>query len=259
MKFNWPESFELSYEHYFMPKNLRNLLVLSDIHIPYHHIPALDEAVEYGIIKKIDAILLNGDIIDCYMLSKFQPDPRERNFGQEIIAFHEFIRTLKSAFPKAPIYYKMGNHEERYDRLMIRRCPEFLNIPSFIFENVLECEKFGIEVIKDQRIINFGKLPILHGHEVKIISVNVNPARSLFLKTYKSSCCAHLHRTSQHNEQALDGKIISCWSFGHLGDPHPKYARLNKWNHGLGRIEKNEDGDFEVINVNLMQNKLYRT
>jgi len=254
----WPESFEESFEHYHLPKELKNILLLSDVHLPYHHIPALDEAIEYGISKKIDSILLNGDILDCYMLSKFQPDPRMRMFGEEIIAFQQFIKVLKNAFPKAKIYYKLGNHEERYERIMINRCAEFLSIAHFDFENVLGCLELGVEVIKDQRIIYFGKLPILHGHEVGIKSVAVNPARSLFLKTYKSSICGHLHRTSQHNEQALDGKIISCWSTGHLGDPHPKYARLNKWNHGIARIEKNTDGDFEVINFNLMKNKLYR-
>lgn len=258
MKNQWPESFEESFEHYYLPKELKNILLLSDVHLPYHHIPALDEAIEYGITKKIDSILLNGDILDCYMLSKFQPDPRMRQFGEEVIAFQQFIKVLKSTFPKAKIYYKLGNHEERYERIMINRCAEFLSIAHFDFENVLGCLDMGVEVIKDQRIIHFGKLPILHGHEVGIKSVAVNPARSLFLKTYKSSICGHLHRTSQHNEQALDGKIISCWSTGHLGDPHPKYARINKWNHGIGRIEKNEDGDFEVINFNLMKNKLYR-
>jgi predicted phosphodiesterase len=257
--FQWPESFEESYQHFHLPKHLKNVLILSDIHIPYHHIPVLDEAIEYGIQKKIDSILLNGDIIDCYQLSKFNPDPRYRNFGQEIIAFQEFIRELKRIFPGAPIYWKTGNHEERFEKIMITRCAEFLSIPSFEFESVMGCRDLGIDVIKDQRIVYVGKLPVVHGHELKMMAINVNPARTLFLKTYKSSLCSHLHRTSNHSEQALDGNVISCWSTGHLSDPHPKYARINKWNHGIARIEKNEDGDFEVININLTKNKLFQT
>lgn len=256
--FAWPESFEESYTHYHLPKHLKNVLILSDVHLPYHHIPALNEAIEYGLQKGIDSILLNGDIMDCYMLSKFQPDPRQRNFAEEIICFQEFIRMLQKIFPDAEIFYKTGNHETRYERIMISRCPEFLNIPAFDFENVLGCRDLGIEVIKDQRIVYVGKLPVLHGDEINLRTVNVNPARSLFLKTYKSSMCSHLHRTSNHQEQALDGKVISCWSTGHLGDPHPKYARLNKWTHGIARVEKDEDGNFEVINFSLLKNKLYR-
>jgi len=253
----WPESFEESYEHYHLPKHLKNILVLSDVHIPYHHIPAIDEAVNYGITKKIDAILLNGDILDCYQLSRFQPDPRHRNFGQEIIAFQQFIKTLQVIFHNVPIFYKLGNHEERYEKVMITRCAEFLGIPSFEFENVLGCKELGIEIIKDQRIIYAGKLVVVHGHEMNMKSINVNPARSLFLKSHVSSLCSHLHRTSSHTEPSLH-EDITCWSTGHLGESHPKYARINKWNHGIARIEKDEDGNFEVININLTKNKLFR-
>ena len=137
MKYNWPESFEESFEHFYLPKELKNLLVLSDIHLPYHHIKACDEAIDYGIQKKIDTILLNGDILDCYQLSKFNPDPRYRKFGEEIIAFQQFIKVLQKAFPKVRIYYKLGNHEERYEKIMIQRCAEFLSVPKFEFENVL--------------------------------------------------------------------------------------------------------------------------
>lgn len=254
--FNLPESFEESYEHYHLPKHLKNTLILSDVHLPYHNISALTEAIEYGITKKIDSILLNGDILDCYMLSRFQPDPRKRNFGQEIESFKQFVTVLKDVFKK-PVYYKLGNHEERYEKVMITRCAEFLGVPSFEFENVLGCTELGIEVIKDQRIVYVGQLPVFHGNEINLKSVSVNPARSLFLKTHASSLCSHLHRTSQHTEPSINEDIV-CWSTGHLSEEHPKYARINKWNHGCARVEKNEAGDFQVININLTANKLYR-
>ena len=164
----------------------------------------------------------------------------------------------KEAFPEARIFYKMGNHEDRYEKIMITRCPEFLSISHFDFENVLGCKELGITVIKDQRIVHAGNLPIFHGNEINLKSVNVNPARSLFLKVHVSAMCSHLHRTSSHTEPSLK-EDITCWSTGHLGESHPKYARINKWNWGCARIEKDEDGNFEVINVNLTKNKLFRT
>lgn len=251
-----PESFETSYEHFHLPKELKNTLLLSDIHIPYHSIQAIEEAINYGLAKNIDSILLNGDILDCYMLSKFQPDPRQRNFGEEIIAFKQFILSLKQTFD-VPIFFKLGNHCERYEKVMIIKSPEFLNIPYFDFENVLGCTAMGVTVIKDQRIVYAGNLPIFHGHEIKLQSINVNPARSLFLKVHATAICSHLHRTSSHTEPSLK-EDITCWSTGHLGESHPRYARINKWNHGCARIEKDEDGNFEVININLTKNKLFR-
>jgi predicted phosphodiesterase len=257
-KFNLPESFEEQFEHYTLPAKLKNVGVMNDLHIPFHNLAAMEEAIEYFIIKKVDALFLNGDVLDCYQLSKFQPDPRKRKFSDEILAFQQFIKVLQKNVTKN-IFFKLGNHEERYERIMITRAPEFLGISEFDFENVLGCKELGVTVIKDQRIVYVGNLPVIHGHEIGMKYANVNPARTLFLKTYKSSLCGHLHRTSQHNEQSLDGKIISCWSVGHLGDPHPLYRRINNWNHGIARIEKDSAGEFEVINIRLMKNKLFRT
>ena len=256
-QFDLPHSFEESFEHHHLPKKLKNVGILNDIHIPYHSLTSLEEALNYFVIKNVDGIFLNGDILDCYMLSKYQPDPRYRKFGEEILAFRQLIKELKTITKN--IFYKLGNHEERYERVMIQRAPEFLGIPEFEFENVLGCKELGVEVIKDQRIVYIGQLPAIHGHEIGMKYASVNPARTLFLKTLKSSICGHLHRTSNHNEQSLDGKIISTWSVGHLGDPHPKYRRINNWTHGVARVEKDESGDFEVINFRLIKNKLFRT
>ena len=258
MSYNLPESFEESYEHYHLPSHLRNVGVMNDIHLPYHNIAAVTESLDYFIQKKVDAIFLNGDIIDCYKLSWFQPDPRKRDFWQEIESFKEFIKVIKDNVTHN-IFYKMGNHDDRYEKLMISKCPEFLNIPEFDFAHIMGVKELGVELINDQRIVYLGSLPAIHGHEIGMKYAAVNPARTLFLKTYKSSICGHLHRTSNHNEQSLDGKIISTWSVGHLGEAHPKYRRINNWNHGCARVELDNDGSFEVINIRLMNNKLFRT
>jgi predicted phosphodiesterase len=256
-KFEWPETFINPFENYYLPNNLNNTLWLADTHIPFHDPYALDVAINYGITKKIDSIFLNGDIIDCYQLSVYNPDPRKRKFWEEIEAFKQFIRVLKDAFKGKEIYYKLGNHEERYYKIMIQRAPFFLDVPGFDFENIMGCDELGVKIIKDQRIVYIGKFPVLHGHEVKLKSAVVNPARSLFLKTYRTCGMSHLHKTSQHSEQAMDGKTINTYSTGHLSDPHPEYARLNKWNHGIARVETDAEGNFVVINFPLVHNKLF--
>ena len=189
------------------------------------------------------------------MLSKFQPDPRKRSFAEEILGFQLFIKVLQENVTEN-IFYKLGNHEERYIKMMIIKAPEFLGIASFDFENVLGCRELGVEVIKDQRIVYVGKLPCFHGHELQMKAVSVNPARTLFLKTHSNALCSHLHRTSQHTEPSINEDIV-CYSTGHLGEEHPMYARINKWNHGIARIEKDEEGNYEVINFGLKKNKLF--
>ena len=254
--FNLPESFEESYDPYHVPKQYKNWLVISDLHVPYHNISALTECLNYGIQKKIDAILINGDGMDFYMASKFEPDPRKRNMKEEFAAFGELLEILRKI---APVFYKLGNHEERLERFLIRNATIFLGMTEFEVPTILRCAERNIEVIQDQRIIYIGHLAVLHGHEVNINNTSVNPARTLFLRTKRSAICGHLHQSSAHNSPTLDNKLISTWSTGHLGDPHPRYKRNNDWNHGCARIEVDADGDYEVINLRLINNKLFRS
>jgi len=254
--FKLPDSFEESYEHYHVPPQYKNWLLMSDLHAPYHNIRAIEETLNYGISKNIDAILLNGDVLDFYMLSKFEHDPRKRDLSQELQTLEQLIDVLRGI---APVFYKLGNHEERFESFMMRNAPVLLQTREFQLANLLQCYAKGVEIIGDQKIIYIGKLPVLHGHEVRLANVSVNPARSLFLKTKRTAICGHLHRTSQHNETTLEGKLISTWSVGHLGEEHPKYARINNWNHGCARIEVDGDGNFEVINLRIQNNKLFRS
>jgi predicted phosphodiesterase len=254
--FELPESYKEEYEPYHCPF-YDNWLVMSDIHVPYHDIGAISELINYGIEKNIKAILINGDFLDCYQLSKFNPDPRKRNLSEEMEAGIELLKSLQK-YTGAKIFFKSGNHEERLENILIRQAPFLLGIPDFELDKLLRLEQMGIEYIKDQRRVYIGKLAVIHGHEVRLVNTIVNPARTLFLKAKRSTMCGHLHVPSMHTGKSLDDKIISCWSTGHLGDPHPRYARNNEWIHGGARVEVDAEGNFEVVNLRLIHNKLYR-
>ena len=109
--YNLPESDEAIYQPYEL--KAKRLLVLSDIHIPYHNIESLTCAFDFAKQEKPDAILLNGDTLDFFGLSRFSKDPKARSFAHELKTFKEFMDVLKKIFD-AKIYFKIGNHEERY-------------------------------------------------------------------------------------------------------------------------------------------------
>ena len=67
-KFNLPESIETEYEPY--PIHGTKGLICSDIHIPFQDNKAISIMLEYAQEKKIDFIILNGDIIDGWQLKK---------------------------------------------------------------------------------------------------------------------------------------------------------------------------------------------
>ena len=100
-----PDSDYQKVEEFVFPKGNNRILVLSDIHIPYHDIEALTTALEYGKTLNPNAILLNGDTIDMYQASRFIKDRRLRDLAGEIEMTRDFLWHLKEEF-NCPIYFK---------------------------------------------------------------------------------------------------------------------------------------------------------
>ena len=236
--------------------NQKRIAVLSDIHFPYYDRTALNLAIKTAIEYEPDCIILNGDIIDCYHLSSFEKDPKKRSFKYELDMLKNFFIQLRELFPTQRIIYKIGNHEERYERYILQRVPEFLDMELLSFGNVIEAKKFGIEIVTNKRVMKVGKLNILHGHEMRsgIISP-VNIARGFFMRTKSSTLGGHHHRTSEHLEQNLNGEIIGCFSTGALCDLTPAYMPINSWNHGFALVE-NFGNEFHVRNLKIINGKV---
>ena len=252
-----------SYEENWMPFNLEVtngdvIAKLSDIHIPYHTKKSLELAIAEAKRRKSNIILLNGDTMDCYQMSKFERDPRCRNTKQEVEAVRQFLAFLRDRFPKARIIWKDGNHDERYESYLRRCAPELLGIDVFEKPSVLKFGEIGVEWVTEKRPIVCGKLTIVHGHEfAKTMTNPVNPARGLFLQSKVCAYEGHYHQTSEHAENSLEGKSIACWSSGCLCDLHPRYMPINKWNHGFGIIAIAKEGNFRIHNHKIINGEIY--
>lgn len=251
--YNLPESDEAIYQPYDI--KAKRLLVLSDIHIPYHNIESLTCAFDFAKGEKPDAILLNGDTLDFFGLSRFAKDPKARSFAHELKTFKEFMDILKKTFD-AKIYFKLGNHEERYFHFLWMKAHEIVGVEEFELENIIKSRAEGIEIIKDKRIIKAGDLNIIHGHEFGgSVFSPVNVARGLFLKGKVSAMQGHNHQTSEHTESDMNGNITTTWSLGCLCELHPAYLPINRWNRGFSIVDI--DGqNFEVRNKRIHKGKI---
>jgi predicted phosphodiesterase len=216
----------------------KKILILSDIHLPYHDVPALTAAIDYGIEQGVDAILLNGDTLDFFSLSRFAKDPKARSFAAELEAFEFFILALKIALPGAKIYFKHGNHEERYTHYLWMKAGELEGVKEFNLNEIIQRRAGGVVIIGEKRIIKMGDLNVIHGHEFggNIFSP-VNIARGLFLRAKVGALQGHNHQTSEHTERDMNGRITTTYSLGCLCQLSPQYLPLNKWNHGFAIVE----------------------
>jgi len=231
-------------------------LVLSDIHIPYHDVKALETALEYGDKWKPDNILLNGDTIDFYSISRWQKDPEERNLSQEIEKTRQFVLHLRDRFPKAQLIWKNGNHEDRWESYLWNKAPELCGMSDFEMRKILWLDDHGFDFVHSKQKIKAGKyLTIIHGHEVFGAHNPVNPARTIATKLKVCAIKGHNHQTSEHTERTADDKYIACWSTGCLSELAPDYMPFNNWNHGFATIELNRN-DFEVDNYRIIDGKI---
>jgi predicted phosphodiesterase len=231
--------------------------VLSDIHVPYHDERALQAAVDALRGDRIDALVLNGDALDFYAISRYQKNPKLRNFRGEVEASRELLAWVRGQFKDIPIVFKSGNHEERWAHWLWQHAPEISDDPRMGLDQWLDMPDHGIEFVDDKRPIMAGKLPLLHGHEKgNGFTAPVNQARGAFLRLNHTVLEGHGHRTSAHCEPDMFGREVFCWSTGCLCGLHPEYARLNKWNHGFAAVEIAADGQFNVQNYRITNGKV---
>ena len=231
-------------------------LILSDIHAPYHDEEALKTALEYGQKQEIDHIILNGDICDCHAISSFQKDPREIDFQYEIDTTRDILSAIRTGFPKAKITFKLGNHEDREIRYLQTKAPELLGVEWLSFENLLGLDELNITLVGSLNPMKIGDhLYVIHGHEFGPISAPVNPARSYYMKAKECLIAGHLHRSSEHGEKSIKGKIVQCWSTGCLCDDKPLYAPNNQWTLGFATVDV-KDSSFSVHNKKIINNNV---
>jgi predicted phosphodiesterase len=239
-----------------IPKGNNRILVLSDIHLPYHDEQALQIAIDWAVERKPNAILLNGDTMDMYHASRFIKDRRLRDLGYEIEMTRQFLKDLKELFD-CTIYFKLGNHEDRWENYLKTVAPELLGINDFELKNVLRFGELGVTEVKSKQTIKAGNLHILHGHEFgHSVFSPVNPARGLYMRAKASSMIGHHHQSSEHSEKDLKGDVVTCWSIGCLCGLQPDYMPYNKWNHGFAWVEVFAKGDFEVKNLRIIDGKV---
>lgn len=254
-----PESHQEKRKPFKLPLACNNILLISDLHIPYHDIDAITIALDYGVKNKVNTIFINGDLIDNSQVSRFEKNPKKRSVKQEFEATKQFLVQLRATFPTASIYWLKGNHCIRWEHFLEQKVREIWDDPYFHLEERLQLNEQNIHLLDDKVLVKAGKLSITHGHHIfKGIFVPVSPARGAFLRAKQSVIVGHLHRASFHPEIDLDGNVIGCWSTGCLCELRPDYSPMvSNSQHGFAHIIVDKSGDFTVKNYQIINGQLH--
>lgn len=257
--YKFPESYEIKREPFVLPKANKNILVISDLHIPYHNVEALCLAFDYGKKENVDTIIINGDLLDFYQLSRFHKDPRRRKASEELEAARDFLKILRNTFKKANIYYLLGNHDVRYQIWLESKAVELLGCEEFELGTLLRLGELGIQLIDDKTLIKAGKLIITHGHLViRGVFAPVNAARGAYMRAKQSILIGHTHKISEHTETNMDQDITTTWSAGCLCELSPDYNPFaNGYAHGFAHVKITDgNGRFSVKNLRIYNGQI---
>lgn len=237
-----------------LPNHLKKVGILSDIHFPYHDLTALTCAIKHLKEQDIDCLYLNGDIQDFYSISRHEKEKDMRDFKREVDMNRDFLQRLRDLFRTIPIYYKLGNHENRFARSLQLQAEEFAQLHDLQFDVFFRLDKLGITMIEDWQGMEMGDLLVLHGHEL-YGGGGVNPSQNLFNKTICNTLIGHVHRTSTTQKKTGFKEFINTYSTGCLTLLSPKYMPFSMHSHGFAVVEI-ENGKSKVHNIQIRDGKI---
>lgn len=113
-------------------KSEEKVLVLSDMHIPFHRPEEILSIIEQH-KNKVDTIIFAGDIVDCEAISVFDR-VHKADLAKEMIESYHFLKKIDKMTPNAKKIMIWGNHEYRFIRYLASNGGE---LSSLMSQNIL--------------------------------------------------------------------------------------------------------------------------
>lgn len=209
-------------------------VVAGDIHFGDHDMKLLKLFIYYVKWLQPDHIFLNGDVLDCYSVSKYSKTPLRMNQLQiEIDLANEFLDILQKVCPNAKIWFHDGNHDIRL-KLFAEKHHEIGSLRDFSTEGFLRLRERGIEYAPYTEHTKFGDLYIYHGN-----IASKHSASSYLDRWGVSGIFNHKHNIQMMMKTDMS-KTIKAYINGCMCSltPHYKSAGPVNWQQGWATLKK---------------------
>ena len=232
------------------------IAVLSDIHFPHEDPDAMRLARTIIQEAKPDVVVINGDAVDFFGISRYPVSPlRRAHFAEEVAYARDALAKLKQSFaPDAHWVYLEGNHELRMKMFLWRRAPELagligvedqLHLPqlgmTFLHEPEEPARRFEFSAPQ----VKISRLFVSHGDQIRLGPATINVARSMFLRLLRPMLIGHWHRKDVYLQTDYVGETSGCWVQGCLAKPRPHWDTGRIWGQGMSIIFASQE-HFEV-------------
>jgi len=218
-----------------------SLGVISDLHGQFMDVSAVNTAISVLRDRGVKDLLINGDLIDNYYLSKFAKKAGRQKVLDEFNFCKSFLERIRPHFNN--VYLKRGNHDEYVDRF-------FMNYPGMegivTLDERLTLTGLRIKEVHNLQEMKVGDLSIFHGHEKSGMFTPELVAKSFITWYQKYSgkmdvkvMFSHHHITDNYVMRNIDGSFAYGYGVGCLCK-RLSYAPYPRWNHGIAIVNVNK-------------------
>ena len=210
------------------------VVIASDIHIPFQDDRAVSGFIKYCKEKQPEAVVLNGDVLDMFMLSRFTKG-EGRNPLEEMTMCQGFLDSLRKAVPNSEIYYVIGNHENRLEKYVLTKAPELASLIEDVF-TIIKTSDYKVRgcasvTFNDNFVCKHGTLL---GNKSGLSAIKEME------NAYMSGATGHTHRLCKYIARKSGRKFV--WlETGCLCSLNPEYMVNPNWQAGFAEL-KFKDG-----------------
>ena len=239
--------------------DIERIVCLSDVHVPYHDEEAFHCALDYIKQTKPDEVIIGGDFLDMYSISKFAKIVTPANsLLQEIAIAKQMLKELrKTVGDGTRITYIQGNHEFRMQTYLCNNAPELIGFDALSVPALLDLESLDIEYIESQTRTSYViRSGVAIGHFNKVSKFSAYTAKALVEQNFSSVVQFHTHRLGEHY-RTTPFSVYKGVEGGCLCQLEPEYVDNPDWQHGIVVMERVVGGDrYNIVGVPIIEGKM---
>lgn len=247
------------------------VIYIADQHIPYMDMRANELVRQVIKVLDPDELILGGDVVDFWQISKFCNNPLQRayydsphNIQDDVDEVYSYLKDLRSLIRKnAQLIFLEGNHEDRL-RIWTEKHPELTGLRAITPEEAFRIAEAGVTKYVPYRPRGWSssppedeehwvvprKLVALHGHKY---SANAGYVCNSMITEYGcSGLSSHNHKIGLSARQ-LRREQVCWWEVGCLCKIYPQYRQHANWQQGFAvvYVETTPPYNFFVENVQI--------
>jgi predicted phosphodiesterase len=237
----------------------KRYVLVSDLHIPYESQPAIRAICDFMRDQQPDGIVIAGDALDFYELSRFNRGSVAKMEGRRIVDTFDAGNRVLDQFEAAggsrlvEKAFLAGNHCARLQKwIETGDNAAFIDDPLVDIPTRLRLQARGwrYDMRYPSGSFKLGKLRVVHG-----MFCNKHNAATHLEKLQESCVFGHTHVSSMFHGSTWEGQR-GAYGLGHLADvstPAMDYKTTpSNWTMGFGVVHVRPNGDFQFQPLNFV-------